>query len=79
MSSACVLEFDTDDEEFRRGVEIGRVWEALKHDDGEREFMVHDDCIEMLMRIAESAGLEFTADSPCDGWVNVRFDGGGYE
>ncbi len=73
----CVLPFDTDDKQFRRGVEVGIVWEALKH--GQRSFMVHADNTEMLMRIGESLDLAFTAFEPCDEWVHVDYKKRGAE
>lgn len=68
-----VLPFDTDSIDFRRGFEVGTVRSHLRLEHGDREFMVHDDCVEMLMRIGEEAGMPFVADLPCEGWVLVRF------
>ena len=72
-SYGMVLPFDSDDTEFRRGFECGTVWAELNRDDGDREFMVHDGCVEMLMRIAEATSIPFCADLPCDGWALVYF------
>ena len=68
-----VLPFDTDQPEFRRGFEVGNVWAHLHLEHGDREFMVHADNVEMLMRIGESLAISFAADIPCDGWVVVRY------
>jgi len=67
---SLALPFDTDDPQFRRGVEIGMLWERL-----EREFpvraTVHADCAEMVMRIAEARELPFTAQPLGDDWLAV--------
>lgn len=63
-----VLAFDTDDPEFCRGVEIGRLWEALKD---ERAFgmTIRASNVEMVMRMAESTRRRMTVeDSPDEYW-----------
>jgi uncharacterized protein (DUF169 family) len=77
-SYGCVLEFDTDEPEFRRGWECGHVYTELRRIGGMRQFMVHSDTVEMLMRIAEALDFEFTADVQDEvvgstDWVAVDF------
>jgi hypothetical protein len=64
------LPFDSDEPEFRRGVEIGMLWAGLVRD-GYAEASVHADCAEMIIRIAEATGLPFTADPVGDDWLHV--------
>lgn len=69
-----LLPFDTDNPEFRRGVEVGLLWEQLEH--GPAEVTVHADCAEMVIRIAEARGLPFSAE-PVDGeWLFVSIGEG---
>ena len=64
-----VLPFDTDDPQFRRGVEIGMLWQSLEHD-SRASAAVHADCAEMVIRIAEARGLPFSAE-PSGEWLAV--------
>jgi hypothetical protein len=50
---SLVLAFDTDDKEFCRGVEIGRLWEMLKQEEGFCQ-TIHSSNIEMIVRMRES-------------------------
>lgn len=56
-----VLPFDTDDPEFRRGVEAGALWAHLEHEPYVAK-TVHADNAEMVMRIAEALNLPFSAE-----------------
>jgi hypothetical protein len=47
-----LLGFDTDDPQFTRGFELGRIWEIAKTFDGPFEEIVHGVNAEMLIRIA---------------------------
>lgn len=67
------LPFDTDEPEFRRGVEVGMMWTHLQRYDGERSFTVHADCAEMAIRLGEALGLNFSAEDLADGWVEVTY------
>ena len=78
-----VLAFDTDDEGFARGVEVGTVYEdiarCVENADGcnwERTRTVHTNNAEMMMRIAESLGLAFSAEPLDDEWTDVTFKSG---
>lgn len=66
-----VLPFDTDDPEFRRGVEAGALWAHLEHEPYVAK-TVHADNAEMVMRIAEALSLPFSAE-PCG---QTGFNGG---
>jgi len=65
-----VLPFDTDDTEFRRGVEAGALWAHLEHEPYVAK-TVHADNAEMVMRIAEALGLPFSAKPLGDDWLAV--------
>jgi hypothetical protein len=72
---SLALPFDTDDPQFRRGVEIGMLWERVQ---AARHFgatgisaTLHPDCAEMVIRIAESAGLGWTCEMTGDDWMTV--------
>jgi len=67
-----VLPFDSDDPEFARGFEAGRLWEQLK-DDAPVEVTIHASNVEMAMRIAEAAGREFRGEDVTAEWVQVHF------
>jgi hypothetical protein len=69
----CALEFDTTTSDFVRGVEIGRLWEILKHSEGPVEEIVHASNAEMILRVAEAAGRAVDSDELDDIWLMVRF------
>lgn len=68
-----VLPFDTDNPEFRRGIEVGIMWAELQAPGGQREFQIHADCAEMAIRLGEATGLQFRADPVNNDWVVVRY------
>jgi hypothetical protein len=70
---SLVLAFDTDDTEFARGVELGCLWERLKHEPGPVEEMIHVTNSEMAMRVAEALGRSFIGHHHDDAWVTVKF------
>jgi hypothetical protein len=65
-----ILAFDSDDAEFTRGFEAGQLWERLERD-GYAGQLIHAENAEMVMRMAESKGLVFTAKDVGDGWMQV--------
>lgn len=72
-SFTCVLAFDTDDAEFVRGVELGRLWERLcAHPDPLLE-LVHISNAEMVMRVADALGRPAISDEHDGTWMTVRF------
>lgn len=70
------LPFDTDAPEFARGVEMGMLWEALKRD-GRVSRTVHASNAEMIIRIAEAAGLPFRAEPLAAEWLHAEIGPGG--
>lgn len=64
---SLVLPFDTDDSEFCRGVEAGRLWEQLKTGE-EVEQTIHATNSEMAIRMCESLEREFSAEVLDDNW-----------
>jgi hypothetical protein len=71
---SLALPFDSDEPEFRRGVEIGMLWSDIEHM-GCAEATVHADCAEMVLRIAEAKGLRFLATVIDDNWLHVAIGG----
>ena len=65
-----VLPFDTDDPQFRRGIEIGVLWQQLEYEPSVH-VTIHADCTEMVMRIAEARKLPFCAEPIEDAWMHV--------
>lgn len=65
-----VLPFDTDEREFTRGFEAGQLWERLERD-GHAGQLVHAENAEMVMRMAEAKGLEFSGHDAGEGWLQV--------
>lgn len=63
-----VLSFDTDDPQFVRGFEAGRLWEQLKS--GEPfEQEIHAANAELVLRMAESLDVTVTAEHLDDTWM----------
>jgi hypothetical protein len=70
-----VLPFDTDDTEFVRGFEGGRLWEQLKT--GEPvEQTIHATNTEMAIRMCEEMGREFSAEVLDEIWIELRVEQG---
>ncbi len=75
---ALLLAFDTDDEQFSRGWEAGRVYGVLgtgQGFDGE----VHASNVEMFVRIAERFDREHRAEIHDETWLTLSItdeDGG---
>ena len=68
-----MLPFDTDDPEFRRGVEAGALWAHLEHEPYVAK-TVHADNAEMVMRIAEALKLPFSAEPSSGQWADEWLD-----
>lgn len=66
-----VLAFDTDDPEFCRGFEAGRLWERVKNDQTDWDEMIHATNAEMVMRMCESQGRSYSAEIIDDECVRV--------
>lgn len=73
MSYELLLPFDTDNPEFIRGVEIGRLWETLKNTPEEFEQTVHLSNAEMVIRIAEAQRRTVQSRELDDTWMRVTF------
>lgn len=71
---ACELEFDTTGADFVRGVEIGRLWERLKVEDGPVEEIVHASNAEMILRVAEANERAVRSEELDDTWMLAVFD-----
>ena len=67
---SLALPFDSDEPEFRRGVEAGMLWADLEHLPGVT-VSIHADNAEMVMRIAEARGLPFSAEPVGEDWLRV--------
>lgn len=71
MTYSLVLPFDTEDPEFARGFEAGRLWERIKSGEVFVQ-MIHATNAEMVMRMCESEEREFRAEDVDDIWVEVE-------
>lgn len=70
---SLTLAFDTDDPEFARGVEAGRLWEQLKT--GERICQtIHASNTEMAIRMCESTGRDFYSDNLDERWTDLTVE-----
>jgi len=73
---SLLMAFDTNDPEFARGFELGRLWEQLRAApeweslEGE---LVHATNAEMLMRLGEATGRQATAVDLDGHWLEVTF------
>lgn len=58
MTFGLLLAFDTDDPEFVRGFECGRIWSELRscEDTALGPYTMHASNAEMAIRIAEASG-----------------------
>ena len=73
-----VLAFDTDDPEFARGVEIGRLWEMLRHHDDAFIQEIHATNAEMVLRMGEATGRTLTAEEmDGDVWMLLKVKAAG--
>ncbi len=71
----CLLAFDTDDPEFVRGVELGRLWERLRVDPDPLFELVHISNAEMVLRVADALGRPVIGAEHDGTWMTVRFGG----
>lgn len=69
---SLALAFDTGGSDFVRGVEIGRLWEMLKTEDG-LEQTVHASNAEMVLRLGEATERPVCSEDLDDHWIVVRF------
>lgn len=70
---SCLLPFDTDDAEFSRGFEAGRLWALLRASDDEVVETVHAANAEMVLRLGEATGRHVRAVDLDDNWIEATF------
>lgn len=71
-SYGLALAFDSDDPEFARGFEAGRLWGLLHAlPDEERTETVHASNAEMCMRMAAATGRPFSATDLDETYVEI--------
>jgi hypothetical protein len=70
---ALAVAFDTDDPEFARGVEIGRLWEQLRGDAGRVTETIHIANAEMVLRLADARGWAVVSEEHDETWMTVTF------
>lgn len=73
-----LLPFDTDDEQFSRGFEAGRVWDFVGVAIAQEELptdpvTVHAANAEMMLRIAEAHGVGVRSTDLDETWMEVVF------
>lgn len=66
-----ILQFDSDDPEFARGFEAGRLWERIKNDAGDWDEIIHASNAEMVMRMCDSQQRAFRAEDLDEAYVQV--------
>lgn len=66
-----LLPFDTDNPEFARGFEAGRIWERIKTDQTNWDTTIHNTNAEMVIRMCEIQDRIFRAEMVNDDYVNV--------
>lgn len=66
--------FDTENPEFARGFEAGRIWEALEaHPLAEVSETVHASNAEMFIRMGESLGRSVRCEELDETWLEIFF------
>jgi hypothetical protein len=66
-----VLAFDSDNPEFVRGFEAGRLWERIKDDQTDWSQIIHASNAEMVMRMCEAQERTFRSEDLDDEYVEV--------
>lgn len=70
-----LLPFDTDDPQFARGFEAGRIWAALRlMPDEPQEVVVHAQNAEMALRMAEATSRRVSGQSDDHAWITLSFE-----
>ena len=69
----CVLGFDTDDPEFARGVELGRLLERLRVEPDPLSELVHISNAEMVLRVGDALRRPVIGEEYDGTWMIVRF------
>jgi hypothetical protein len=68
-----LLSFDTDDKDFCRGFEAGRLWALARSDLDEFTETVGSSNIEMVLRIGEATDRHVVSEDLDDEWIAVTF------
>jgi hypothetical protein len=72
---SLLLPFDTDDPQFVRGFEAGRLWALLRASPEESvEEYAHASNAEMILRLGEATGREVASDELGNDWLFIRFE-----
>lgn len=66
-----ILPFDTDDPEFVRGFEAGKLYEKINSGEDFSQ-TIHASNTEMAIRICETVEREFSAESLDDTWTELH-------
>jgi hypothetical protein len=74
-SFSLVLPFDSDDPEFCRGVDVGRMYELLRlcPDEETLEFTCLAHNAEMILRLGETFHRPVVSVETTDDWLDVTF------
>jgi len=67
-----LLPFDTDDPEFVRGFEAGRLFERVRNDHSDWSQLIHATNAEMVMRMCATEDRSFQATEVDDTWMEVH-------
>jgi len=70
---SLILGFDTDEPEFIRGFEAGRLYEQIRDADAFTQ-TIHTSNTEMAMRICETAERSFSASQLDDHWTELHVE-----
>lgn len=74
----CLLPFDSDDPQFARGFEAGRVWAMLNaRPDDALEQVAHASNVEMFLRVGEALGRPVRSEELDECWLTIFFDPAG--
>lgn len=75
-----MVQYDTDDPEFARGVQVGMIWQLLNGGVEEFEMPVYLTNAEMVLRLCEATGYTYTARYEDDDryeddsdWIIIHF------
>ena len=68
-----ILAFDSDDPEFARGFEAGRLWSQLRGCPGQPVIeLVHARNAELVFRMADATGRSVRGEDIGDDWLENR-------
>ena len=73
MMHGLLCPFDTDDPQFVRGFEAGRLWEQLDDPD-ELQQTIHATNAEMAIRMCEAKNRTFHASELDDRWIELTVE-----